>query len=76
MNFRGAKKVKEQQRQLQKEKKIAETYSNSDDTFYYIAGYTSGGSPYGISWEEYETENEVSSQDIILSTSEDDDIPF
>ena len=23
-----------------------------DDTFYYIAGYTSGGAPYGITWEE------------------------
>lgn len=22
-----------------------------DDTFYYIAGYTSGGAPYGITWE-------------------------
>ncbi|GCD10523.1 hypothetical protein [Clostridium tagluense] len=77
----GQKKVKEQQRQLQKEKKIAETYSNSDDTFYYIAGYTSGGASYGISWEEceidkYETEEDFSSQDIILYTSEDDDIPF
>jgi hypothetical protein len=25
---------------------------NSDDTFAYIAGYTSGGAPYGITWEE------------------------
>lgn len=23
-----------------------------DDTFYYIAGYTSGGVPYGVTWEE------------------------
>jgi hypothetical protein len=23
-----------------------------DSTFYYIAGYTSGGAPYGITWEE------------------------
>ena len=23
-----------------------------DDRFYYIAGYTSGGAPYGITWEE------------------------
>ncbi|WP_145089810.1 hypothetical protein [Sporomusa sp. KB1] len=28
--------------------------SDSDDTFYYIAGYTSGGAPYGITWEEAE----------------------
>lgn len=25
---------------------------DQDDTFYYIAGYTSGGAPYGITWEE------------------------
>ncbi len=24
----------------------------SDDTFAYIAGYTDGGFPYGITWEE------------------------
>jgi hypothetical protein len=23
-----------------------------DGTFYYIAGYTSGGAPYGVTWEE------------------------
>ena len=26
----------------------------SDDTFAFIAGYTSGGAPYGITWEEME----------------------
>lgn len=26
----------------------------SDDHFAYIAGYTSGGAPYGITWEEHE----------------------
>lgn len=25
---------------------------DKDDTFYYIAGYTSGGAPYGVTWEE------------------------
>ena len=25
-----------------------------DMNYYYIAGYTSGGAPYGITWEEYE----------------------
>lgn len=27
-------------------------YAEQDGTFYYIAGYTSGGAPYGIIWEE------------------------
>jgi len=26
--------------------------SDSDDTFAYIAGYTAGGVPYGVTWEE------------------------
>lgn len=26
----------------------------SDETFAFIAGYTSGGAPYGITWEEME----------------------
>ena len=35
-----------------------------DDRFYYIAGYTSGGAPYGVTWEEmgmvpYEDEYEL-----------------
>lgn len=25
-----------------------------DEIFYYIAGYTSGGAPYGVTWEEME----------------------
>jgi GNAT superfamily N-acetyltransferase len=26
--------------------------SDSDDTFYYIADYTDGGAPFGVTWEE------------------------
>ena len=26
--------------------------SDQDDMFYFIAGYTSGGAPYGITWDE------------------------
>ena len=25
---------------------------DQDETFFYIAGYTSGGAPYGVTWEE------------------------
>ena len=25
---------------------------DQDDRFFYIAGYTSGGAPYGVTWEE------------------------
>lgn len=29
-------------------------YSESDENFAYIAGHTSGGVPFGITWEEWE----------------------
>lgn len=34
--------------------KKSEISIESDDTFAFIAGYTSGGFPYGITWEEME----------------------
>jgi len=38
-------------------------HDEQNDIFYYIAGYTSGGAPYGVTWEEmglqpYETPND------------------
>ncbi|NBG88897.1 hypothetical protein ISALK_10330 [Isachenkonia alkalipeptolytica] len=55
-------------RKLQKEQAQAlEEDSDSDETFYYIAGYTSGGVPYGITWEEMGMDP---------FEDEDDDIPF
>lgn len=45
-----SKKIKQREK---KEKDLEGLlYSDSDDTFYFIAGYTSGGAPYGITWEE------------------------
>jgi hypothetical protein len=49
-----------QQRSRQEKKKRQEDqlafdrFCDSDDTFYYIVGYTSGGAPYGVTWEEME----------------------
>ena len=44
------------QKRLQKEKKKREKYEtiyeDCDDRFAFIAGYTSGGVPYGTTWEE------------------------
>ncbi len=45
----------ESRRRLRGQKKKTEPedlYSDSDDYFYYIAGYTPGGMPYGVTWEE------------------------
>ena len=37
-----------------KRKKTEESVSlpEQDDRFFFIAGYTSGGAPYGVTWEE------------------------
>ena len=42
------RKTKGHRRQKPKEIPLPE----QDDTFFFIAGYTSGGAPYGVTWEE------------------------
>ena len=41
-------------RKQKKTEKIALIDPDKDQDFAYIAGYTSGGAPYGITWEEWE----------------------
>lgn len=31
---------------------VVENNTSQDDVFFYIAGYTSCGAPYGVTWEE------------------------
>lgn len=46
-----AKKAKRRtRRQAAKEPPLSNP--DQDDRFFYIAGYTSGGAPYGVTWEE------------------------
>lgn len=53
-------KRSEEQRLLQKrlereakaQREAEEWYAGCDDRFAFIAGYTSGGAPYGVQWEE------------------------
>lgn len=49
-------KKKNTEAQAKRKKLLAERdaflYSDSDDHFAFIAGYTSGGAAYGITWEE------------------------
>ena len=49
-------KVKNEARRKQrKKKKLRESQAmvpEQDDTFFFIAGYTSGGAPYGVTWEQ------------------------
>lgn len=51
-----AEQVRLEQRRREREEKAAKAmydqFPNADDHFFYIAGYTSGGAPYGVTWEE------------------------
>ncbi len=40
------------EKELKQEKERLLKYPDSNDVFYFIAGYTPGGAPYGTTWEE------------------------
>lgn len=68
----------------QKRQQLEEDFWNedSDEIFAFIAGYTAGGAPYGITWEEEENNlddiNEERSTKLIDGTFhiDDPDLPF
>ena len=41
-------------KEQKKAEKLALQNPDQDENFAYIAGYTSGGAPYGITWDEWE----------------------
>lgn len=49
---------------------------DSDETFAYIAGYTSGGAPYGITHEELAADETLAVQFSFDEIDDDDDLPF
>jgi hypothetical protein len=55
-------------KRLKEEKGLRDLYPDSVGTYYYIAGYTSGGAPFGVTWEEMGmtpyNEPEVTSEDL------------
>ncbi|SET07151.1 hypothetical protein SAMN05216389_10557 [Oceanobacillus limi] len=54
-------------------------YEESDETFAFIAGHTPGGAPYGITWEEWEEEHDVTSKSDskpFRIDIDDDELPF
>ena len=53
-NLLRAEAVRIEQRRKKKEgnRQTEEHNEWQDDRFYFIAGYTSGGVPYGVTWEE------------------------
>ena len=57
MKSREQSIILKQKKREENEKKFKDPLFDSDDNFYFIAGYTSGGAPYGITWEEAELNN-------------------
>ena len=60
-DMQRAKKAKRKKLREQKsmQKDIPLFHEDQDETFYYIAGYTSGGAPYGITWEEMGLKSDI-----------------
>lgn len=54
---------KKRKKRLKKEL-AKETELEQDDTFFFIAGYTSGGAPYGITWDEIGMEDAEEDEDV------------
>ena len=54
-------------RNKKKQKRDFEHIAESDETFSFIAGYTSWGNPYGITWEQLG----ITEEKIV-----DDELPF
>lgn len=65
------KKKKMNMRKKKKKKKVVnkEVYieEDRDENFYYIAGYTSNGMPFGITWEEAVEEGLVEEDKLIIT---------
>lgn len=54
--MKHAEQIRQEKRRQDREEKryreVFDRYPDADDHFFYIAGYTSGGAPYGVTWEE------------------------
>lgn len=48
-----------EKRKLMKKSENNDDIHDSDETFYYIAGYTSNGTPYGLTWDEVKNSSNI-----------------
>lgn len=68
---------KEKRRQYQEEQ-LRSAVPWSDETYAYIAGYTMGGFPYGVTWEEMERliDQESLDRTVPPRSREAEEVPF
>jgi len=54
--MRAAEEIRLRQRREEREhrqaQEMAELHADQNGEFFFIAGYTSGGAPYGVTWAE------------------------
>lgn len=43
---------------------------DSDENFAHIAGYTDGGAPYGVTWEEMEAAERSAADEVVFTQHE------
>ncbi len=76
----GSKSKMKKSRRKKKQNEIEYNLPEADETFAFIAGYTSGGVPYGVTWEEMEEierkEKEELEKRKSIQCAEDIDLPF
>ncbi|SDL25080.1 hypothetical protein [Natronincola ferrireducens] len=70
------KKIRKQRKLRKKQEENFNDYIDSDENFYFIVGYTSGGAPYGITWEEASKDGLIEKDSSSKKSKEDDKIPF
>ena len=83
------KQKQERKRLIEEKKKKVDTPFESDDRFFYIAGHTSGGAPYGVTWEKMGCDDEAHlfevdrdeemnfyRAELFSEDNEEDEIPF
>ena len=73
------KKKKPTRKERRADKNKMPDLPDQDGRFFYIAGYTSGGAPYGVTWEEMGLEPWQSLDDLdgdSLDVSDTEKLPF
>ena len=70
-SYEAQLKAKKEKRQRRKQQVEFQSF-DQDEYFYFIAGYTSGGAPYGITWEQAREDGLLDPPD----ENDDWDLPF
>lgn len=67
---------RKEKREARKAAKELERFNpDQDENFFFIAGYTSGGAPYGVTWEEAAEIEMLESMSCIFD-DDDEELPF